>query len=439
MSIISRSTPPKSEGLILFTRYPEPAKTKTRLIPALGPEGAAELQRQMTEHTLKQVKQLKRQRPLFIEVRYAGGSRHLVQQWLGRDISCRSQDSGSLGERMRQAFQQAFEGGMERVLIIGTDCPGLVAELIQQAFTALEDSDLVLGPAEDGGYYLIGLKRAIPQLFAEIPWGMDEVRKETLCIAEGLGLQTHLLEPLRDIDRPQELQVWQELARNLSPGISIIIPTLNEEANIAQTLAGIPNRPELEVIVADGGSSDKTVELARSRGARVFSCVPGGRAGQMNAGALLATKQILLFLHADTCLPPGFEKQVQQIIANPKTAAGAFGLRIDGSSPGLRLVEKIADWRSRVLQMPYGDQAIFLKTRLFHQLGGFSEFPIMEDFELIRRLRQHGQIVTAPLFVITSGRRWQALGIWRTTLINQVIVLAYFLGFDPSRLVRWYR
>lgn len=209
MSIISRSTPQKSEGLIVFTRYPEAGKTKIRLIPALGPEGAAELHRQMTEHTLKQVKQLKRQRPLSLEVRYTGGSRHLVQQWLGRNISCRPQGGGSLGERMRQAFQQAFQAGMERVLIIGTDCPSLGAGLIQQAFVALEDSDLVLGPAEDGGYYLIGLKKPIPQLFDKIPWGTDKVRKETLRIAEGIGLQTRLLEPLRDIDRPQDLRVWQ--------------------------------------------------------------------------------------------------------------------------------------------------------------------------------------------------------------------------------------
>jgi rSAM/selenodomain-associated transferase 2 len=194
----------------------------------------------------------------------------------------------------------------------------------------------------------------------------------------------------------------------------------------------------VEVIVVDGGSQDDTVQLAQSWGVKVLSA-GGDRAGQMNAGALAATGDILLFLHADTCLPTGFDALVRQALNQPKAVAGAFVLRINASLLGLRLIERGVNWRSRWLQMPYGDQAIFLKTEVFHDLGGFPKLPIMEDFELMRHLRRFGRIVIIPTPVLTSGRRWQKLGVLKTTLINQLVIVAYFLGVPPERIVRWYR
>mgnify|MGYP006953808165 FL=1 len=119
--------------------------------------------------------------------------------------------------------------------------------------------------------------------------------------------------------------------------------------------------------------------------------------------------------------------------------AGAFQLSIDSASHSLRIIEKIANWRSRHLQIPYGDQAIFMEKKRFLDMGGFPNLPIMEDFEFVRQLRSQGQMVIAPVSVITSGRRWKRLGILRTTLINQLMILAFYVGIDPLRLALWYR
>jgi rSAM/selenodomain-associated transferase 2 len=159
----------------------------------------------------------------------------------------------------------------------------------------------------------------------------------------------------------------------------------------------------------------------------------------MNAGAAVATGEILLFLHADTHLPTQFERLVRQALQNAGTVAGAFELKIDAQLRGLRLVERMVNVRSRFLSMPYGDQAIFLKATVFHEIGGFPDLPIMEDFELMLRLKRLGRITIVPAPVLTSGRRWQKLGVVKTTLINQLIIAGYFLGIPPAQLVRWYR
>ncbi|WP_348233135.1 TIGR04282 family arsenosugar biosynthesis glycosyltransferase [Trichocoleus sp. DQ-U1] len=193
------------ECLIVFTRYPEPGKAKTRLIPALGEEGASNLHRQMTEHTLSQVRELQSARATRVEVYFTGGDQQLMEDWLGADIIYQPQGEGDLGQRMKSAFQTAFAAGMEGVAIVGTDCPGLDAKIMAQAFEQLNGHNLVLGPAMDGGYYLIGLRRMIPELFEEINWGTSEVREKTVAIAISLGLAVAYLPPLFDVDRPEDL------------------------------------------------------------------------------------------------------------------------------------------------------------------------------------------------------------------------------------------
>ncbi|MEW6497996.1 MAG: TIGR04283 family arsenosugar biosynthesis glycosyltransferase, partial [Cyanobacteriota bacterium] len=163
-----------------------------------------------------------------------------------------------------------------------------------------------------------------------------------------------------------------------------------------------------------------------------------GRARQMNAGAQVATGDILLFLHADTQLPPQFDSLVRQVLQNPDIIAGAFELQIDANLWGLRLIEKMVNMRSHFFSMPYGDQAIFIKASAFHNIGGFPDIPIMEDFELMLRLRHQGRVAIVPAPVMTSGRRWQKLGVLKTTLINQLMIAGYFLGVPSTQLVRLY-
>ena len=222
------------------------------------------------------------------------------------------------------------------------------------------------------------------------------------------------------------------------PAISIIIPTLNEAESIATTMKSAQAGTEIEIIVVDGKSSDGTGEMAKGLGARLLT-ITGGRAKQVNGGAMAASSDVLLFLHGDTRLPAEFDKHVLNLLTVPGTVAGAFALGIDGPETGLRIIEKLANFRSSFFQMPYGDQAIFLKTSLFRSIGGFPDMPIMEDFVFMQRVKKEGRVVIAPVAVTTSSRRWKELGILKTTLINQVVLLAYLFGSSPERLACWYR
>ena len=219
--------------------------------------------------------------------------------------------------------------------------------------------------------------------------------------------------------------------------ISIIIPTLNEEACLGQTLAALADTPGVEVIVADGGSQDRTVPLAIAAGARVISA-PLGRASQQNGGARAAHGKVLLFLHADTLLPGGFAAQIRQALTRPGIVAGAFRFAVGAKGWRFRLLELCTNWRSAWFGLPYGDQALFLPATRFRAMGGFRELPLLEDLELVLRLRKTGGIALLASPALTSPRRWQRLGLARTTVVNLLILLGFFCGISPERLARWY-
>lgn len=199
--------------LIIFSRYPEAGRSKTRLIPALGASGAARLHEDMTRHTLTTAVELARNYPVRVEVHFAGGDEGLMRQVFGGDFPYLPQVAGDLGKKMRTALQGALKQGLNRAVVIGTDCPDLTASRLRQAFEALETRELVLGPAPDGGYYLIGCRRVWPELFADIPWGTEQVWSRTLAAARGAGLSPYVLEPLPDVDRPEDLPVWEAARR----------------------------------------------------------------------------------------------------------------------------------------------------------------------------------------------------------------------------------
>ena len=235
---------------------------------------------------------------------------------------------------------------------------------------------------------------------------------------------------------PKDSEDAADVLPSNPPSLSIIIPAINEADALPATLAAIGCPSDIEILLADGGSTDGTPDLAAAHGVRVVHSAPG-RANQMNAGAAAARSETLLFLHADTQLPTHYAEHVETTLAAPNVVAGAFRLAFDDSRTSLRLIAAGANRRSVHRQLPYGDQALFLRRATFIQLGGFRPLPIMEDYDLVRRLRRRGQIAIAPTPVTTAARRWLERGVWRTTLTHQLLLLGWNLGIPPHRLARW--
>lgn len=228
------------------------------------------------------------------------------------------------------------------------------------------------------------------------------------------------------------------------PAVSVIIPALNEEEAIAAAIRSARAAGAGEVIVADGGSADGTVEAARPHADRVISS-PAGRGRQMNAGAGASGGEILLFLHADTTLPEGSLAAVRRALSREEVVGGAFRVRL-GVSAGAPLARRIAlritgemiGLRSRLFRSYTGDQAIFLRREAFVRVGGYPEIPLMEDVELSRRMTRAGKTVLLPCRLTTSARRWEEHGTARTILRMWRLRIAYRLGMPPERCAELY-
>jgi rSAM/selenodomain-associated transferase 2 len=217
--------------------------------------------------------------------------------------------------------------------------------------------------------------------------------------------------------------------------LSVVIPAWNEACNLAATLEALPERAE--IVVADGGSVDGTIEIARRSGARVVACEPG-RARQMNRGARETRGDVLLFLHADAVLGSGAAEAIEGALADPAAVGGFFRLRIRSPRAALRLTAFGSNIRARRLGQPYGDQGLFLRRSVYENVGGFPDVPFLEDVALIRILRRKGRLVPLDVTVSTGDRHWRELGVLRTTLLNWTMVGLYFAGVPPSALAPHY-
>jgi len=220
--------------------------------------------------------------------------------------------------------------------------------------------------------------------------------------------------------------------------ITVIIPTLDEEENVGACLAALNGQSgPLEVIVADGGSSDRTVAIAaQTPGVRVVHA-PRGRATQMNAGAAAATGEILWFVHADGRPPAGAAPAIRDALARDGVSGGAFRFALAGHGWGYRVVEWGVRRRCCLFHLPYGDQGIFLRRETFDAVGGYRDTPLFEDLYLVRALRRRGHVITLDETMPTSPRRCARDGILRTVMRNQALLLAEWLGGSPGRLAHW--
>lgn len=221
------------------------------------------------------------------------------------------------------------------------------------------------------------------------------------------------------------------------PWASVIIPAVNEAGCIGRAIASA-RAPGVEILVADGGSTDGTAEIASQASARVIRS-RSGRAEQQNTAAGQARGRVLLFLHADTRLPPDWPVWVVRTLAGPGVVAGAFAFQTELDSWPMRIVKRLVRLRCEILQRPYGDQGLFLPAEVFRRVGGFPDRPLAEDLALVTRLRKLGRIAMAPAAAVTSDRRWRRSGVLRTTLMNQLMLAGLYCGVQPARLARWYR
>ena len=219
--------------------------------------------------------------------------------------------------------------------------------------------------------------------------------------------------------------------------ISVIVPTLNEESNLPVTLRQLAQRPDVELIVVDGDSTDKTIAVARRYTPYVFLTAPG-RARQMNEGARHATGDILLFLHADTFLLPGALDELQRRITGDGAVGGAFDLNIDSPQKLVHLIANLSSRRARFFRTPYGDQGIFCWRQVFEEIGGFPDVPILEDVAFVRRLRRAGRLTFLRTGLVTSARRWIANGVIKTTLVNLLVRFLYAVRVPAQPLGRLY-
>ncbi len=230
--------------------------------------------------------------------------------------------------------------------------------------------------------------------------------------------------------------------RETRPAVSVVVPVLNEANrldplidHLRQTAGDEP----AEILIVDGSPDGESIRTV-TRGGVVLLSAPAGRARQMNAGASAAGGDALLFLHADTRLPPGAFRLIAKTLSDGRYAAGAFDLRYDSERPLVRFIARVACLRSRLTRIPYGDQAHFFQRDYFESLGGYADIPLMEDVEIMRRIKKRGERISIlPDPVVTSARRQETEGATYCTLRNGTLVTLYLLGMPPQRLMRFYK
>jgi len=219
--------------------------------------------------------------------------------------------------------------------------------------------------------------------------------------------------------------------------VSVIIPVLNEEKTIAATMRALLALQPFEIFVIDGGSTDRTAEICRHIGVEILMS-QRGRARQMNFGAARARGAALLFLHADTRLPESGLNDIAAALGDPRCAGGRFDVELEGHHWMLKIIGALINCRSRATKIATGDQALFVRREIFDRLGGFPDIPLMEDIAFCRALKRAGEVACLRSRVVTSARRWESAGVWRTIFTMWTLKAGYLAGVSPARLKKFY-
>ncbi len=413
----------RRDVVVAFFKYPRPGKVKTRLGRGVGAARATHIYHRLAVGCYRQLDRLQRSGQTDVAVYGAGGTMTSFREWLPCARHYWPQPEGDLTCRLRRAFEMGFASGAPRVAAIGTDSPSLDDDMINRAFGELRRADVVVVPNTDGGYALIAMNQAHPRLFEDIDWSTPSVLTQTRQRVKRLGLRLSELPAVPDIDTAEDLH-------HLPPLVSIVMPVLNEETVLRRNLPALMRRlarqpHRTEVIFVDGGSSDASLDVARDSGVVVISS-PKGRGRQMNIGTAAARGEWLWYLHAD-CLPAdgALEQMLEMVLKHHRRAWGYYNAQIDASGAALRVIEWGVNLRSRLLSFPYGDQGLFVRRDLMQEIGGFTESPLLEDVDLVRRLARAGRPIRVRLPLLINPRRWRRDGAWWTTAINWRIMFDY--------------
>lgn len=429
----------KTTVLILeFAKYPQPGHVKTRLATSLGSEEACRIYDAMAQKTHHELLKLQGQEEAKVIVYADGADSQKISGWLRGGYDTWLQPDGDIGARLDYAFRKAFEMGFQPVMAVGTDCPGLTAEKIQEAVERLKQFNVVIVPATDGGYVLIGTNAFQPDLFRQITWSSSRTLEQTLQRAKVKNISVALLGPETDVDTLEDLKMVED---TLNPELSVIIPVLNDSHHLKEilhTFSCVHHPGEIEVIVVDGGSTDGSDDVAAGFKAKLLESVPG-RAQQMSLGAHHARGRWFWFLHAD-CVPeletirslPGYLRTVD-------LRWGFFKQRISDPSPWFRLIEMGNELRGRIFSLPYGDQGIMVRRDLYFQCGGFAQVPFLEDVILSRCLSRICRPAVINKTIRIPSRHWRPLGPFFTTIRN-INIAFRFLVFrqSPADLLEYY-
>lgn len=433
-------------ALILFMKAPVVGRVKTRLAQSIGDDYATTIYRMMCKHLLS----IKLPQDTDVIIAYDDDLHAHLPAYVKRKQFF-FQSSGDLGARMYDAFQNVFAQNYQKIILVGSDIPDITEEILQKALTLLSHNNAVLSPTHDGGYYLIGFQADsfFQNPFQGITYSRNDVYEKTLTTMKHLKVAKTKM--LRDIDTLDDLRAfaskesdtplsyYAQSLLNILPRISVIIPVFHEDETLLKTIAHLRTKAHLqnyEIIVVD---THEKITLNRLHLEDVrLAFAPKGRASQMNEGARIAQGNVVLFLHADTLVPHHWDTLALQALHVKK--AGAFSLGINDPRIALSFIEIMANFRSAITKIPYGDQAHFFKTTLFRELGGYAEIPLMEDVEMMKRLKKQGhKVALLKSKVLTSSRRWHKEGIFYTTLRNRTLSFLYWLGVSPKHLVKRYK
>jgi len=433
----------QKKALIVFLKYPETGKVKTRLAAEIGSGEALRLYAILARRSLGIASDLIEERSDIDGIIFydpPDRRQSVIEIYPGpwRFIAQRGKD---LGERMRNAFDTAFGLGYGQAVLIGSDIADLDLGDIRKAFDALAEGKTPVGAARDGGYYMIGLGRPCPKAFNLVEWSTSYVFQETLKNLNMDGHRTVVLSERRDVDRREDAEFLLEKSF-VRDCITVIIPFLESDTDQAVALAErlhVLIWPDDEIILVKGLDDHGGNQGCRHVNEKIrMICGTRGRGAQLNQGASQALGTIVWFLHADSVPPANFGYHIRKLTIGSEFSFGCFRLAFSEESPELRLIARWANARTRYLRLPYGDQGIFCRLGSFNSMGGFRKRLIMEDVEMALAFRKYGKLLFAPETIVTSGRRYLKGGVVRTALMNHLTMMMYIAGVSDETLYRFY-